>query len=116
MTLLTRYTALNVLFVITCIPVVAIGPALTALHSTVFAYNDHEDINLHREYLKRFKREFLPGLLSSIIFLVLATLIIFGFAWITYAKSLVLLRAFDKFSDPNKAQEQPTYVNSSASL
>lgn len=116
MTLLTRYTALNVLFVITCIPVVTIGPALTALYSTVFAYNDHEDINLHREYLKRFKREFLPGLLSSIIFLVLAALIIFGFAWITYAKSLVLLRAFDKFSDPNKAQEQLTYVNSSASL
>lgn len=46
----------------------------------------------------------------------LAALIIFGFAWIAYAKSLVLLRAFDKFSNPNKAQEQPTYVNSSASL
>lgn len=46
----------------------------------------------------------------------LAALIIFGFAWIAYAKSLVLLRAFDKFSDPNKAQEQLTYVNSSASL
>ena len=42
--------------------------------------------------------------------------VIFGFSWITYAKSLVFLKAFDKFSDPAKALEQPTYVNSSASL
>lgn len=42
--------------------------------------------------------------------------VIFGFSWITYAKSLVFLKAFDKFSDPAKAMEQPTYINSSASL
>lgn len=42
--------------------------------------------------------------------------VIFGFSWITYAKSPVFLKAFDKFSDPAKAMEQPTYVNSSASL
>ena len=42
--------------------------------------------------------------------------VIFGFSWITYAKSLVFLKAFDKFSDPAKAMEQPTYVTSSASL
>ena len=206
MTLLVRFTALNILFVITCIPIVTIGPALAALYSTVFAYNDHDDVVLHREYLKRLKREFVPSLLSFLIFLVLAAAIIFGFAfwnqiqsdiaylglavltiatvvtvfaftyfypvqarfansfgrtwkialmlpwgvfghtlllvaidvaflalilyvpflrvfalifgfaWIAYAKSLVLLKAFDKFSDPAKAMEQPTYVNSSASL
>lgn len=42
--------------------------------------------------------------------------VIFGFSWITYAKSPVFLKAFDKFSDPAKAMEQPTYANSSASL
>lgn len=93
-------------------PILAVHDVADPIHGTERAVRHH----LHREYLKRFKREFLPGLLSSIIFLVLAALIIFGFAWIAYAKSLVLLRAFDKFSDPNKAQEQPTYVNSSASL
>lgn len=206
MTLLARFTALNVLFVLTCIPVVTIGPALAALYSTVFAYDDNEDVSLHKEYLRRLKREFVPGLLSFLIFLALAAAVIFGlafwnqiqhdaayvslavliiaaaavlltfeyyyplqaryanrfgrtwkiallipwgtfghtlllvvidvvfltlilyvpflrvfalifgFAWLAYAKSLILLRAFEKFSDPSKMDEQPTYVNSSATL
>ena len=70
MTLCTRYFILNVLFVVTLIPVVTIGPARAALYSTVFAYSDNEDINLGREYLRRFKREFLRGIGSSILFVV----------------------------------------------
>lgn len=206
MSTLARFTVLNVLFVITCIPVVTIGPALAALYSTIFAYCDHEDVSPHREYLKRLKREFVRGLLSFLIYIAVAAVlifgfvfwgqvqsnisyiglailiiatafailsfeyqyplqarfdasfgrtwknslilpwaafghtiiivvievaflavfffvpfvrvlaVIFGFSWITYAKSLVFLKAFDKFSDPAKAMEQPTYVNSSASL
>ncbi|RSX54631.1 YesL family protein [Bifidobacterium samirii] len=62
-----RYFVLNLLFVITLIPIVTIGPARAALYSTVFAYHENEDIHLGREYLKRFRREFLPSLASSAI-------------------------------------------------
>lgn len=206
MSTLARFTVLNVLFVISCVPVVTIGPAIAALYSTVFAYVDHDDVSLHQEYLRRFKREFVKGFLSSLMFMALAALIIFGFvfwnqvqsdvayaglvvlivatafvvlsfeyyyplqarfentfartwknslilpwaafahtlivividvsflaifffvpfvraisvivgfSWIAYAKSLVFLKAFDKFSDPQKAQELPAFVNNSASL
>lgn len=81
MSTLARFTVLNVLFVITCIPVVTIGPALAALYSTIFAYCDHEDVSLHREYLKRLKREFVRGLLSFLIYIAVAAVLIFGFVF-----------------------------------
>jgi uncharacterized membrane protein YesL len=77
-TLCVRYFILNIIFVVTLIPVVTIGPARAALYSTVFAYDDNEDINLGREYLLRFKREFLRSLGSSVIFVALIALVIFG--------------------------------------
>lgn len=76
-----RYTVLNLLFLVTIIPIVTIGPARAALYSTVFAYTDNEDINLGREYLKRLKREFLPALGSSAIFLVLLAFATFAFVF-----------------------------------
>lgn len=200
MTLATRYFILNILFVITIIPIVTIGPARAALYSTVFAYTDHEDINLGREYLKRFKREFVRGIGSSVIFVAIlaaalysivfwnsldtglanvvlpvliivsvvvlltfeyyyplqaryqntfmgtlsnafkmpwaafkytlglvcidtaaaallaftswmrVAVILLGFSWLAYAKSLIFLRAFDHVSgDPNKPREAPDY-------
>jgi uncharacterized membrane protein YesL len=74
----TRFLILNVLFVITIIPIVTIGPARTALYSTVFAYTDNEGIDLGREYLKRFKDEFLRSIASSLIFVALAAAIAFA--------------------------------------
>ncbi|MCH9276040.1 DUF624 domain-containing protein [Bifidobacterium amazonense] len=73
-----RYCALNLVFLVTCIPLVTVGPARAALYSTVFAYTDNEDIHLVREYLKRFKREFLPALGSSVIFIVLIAIATFS--------------------------------------
>ncbi|NMM94916.1 YesL family protein [Bifidobacterium oedipodis] len=78
MTLCVRFFALNLLFILTIIPVVTIGPARAALYSTVFAYTDNEDIPLCREYLRRFKREFMRSIVASIIFVALGAAIIFG--------------------------------------
>ncbi|KFJ04907.1 YesL family protein [Bifidobacterium tsurumiense] len=77
-TLCTRFAILNILFVITIIPLVTIGPARAALYSTVFAYNDHEDINLAAEYLKRFKREFFRSLGAWLIFVVAIAAVTFA--------------------------------------
>lgn len=62
MNTLARFTALNLVYLVTLIPIITIGPARAALYSTMFAYDEHDDVNLVREYLKRFKREFKQGL------------------------------------------------------
>lgn len=76
-----RYFILNLLFLVSIIPIVTIGPARAALYSTIFAFNDNDDINLGREYIKRFKREFKHGITSSIIFLTLIAAIMFAIAF-----------------------------------
>lgn len=76
-----RFSALNALFLISCVPIVTIGPARSALYGTLFAYNDHEDVTLWREYLKRFRAEFVQALASSLLLLVLAVLAVFAMAF-----------------------------------
>ena len=86
---LLRFTALNIVYLLSMIPIVTIGPARAALYSTMFAYDEHDDISLVREYCKRFKREFKQGLISGLILVALAALIIFGLAfWKTYDSNL----------------------------
>ncbi|WP_169331227.1 YesL family protein [Alloscardovia criceti] len=72
------FSALNILFVLTLIPTITFGCARTALYSTIFAYQDNPDIVLWKEYLKRFKKEFLPSLASSMIYLATTALILFS--------------------------------------
>lgn len=73
-----RYFILNLFFLISIIPIVTIGPARAALYSTVFAFNENDDINLGREYIKRFKHEFKRGIGSFIIFVALIAVIAFA--------------------------------------
>jgi uncharacterized membrane protein YesL len=95
MNTLTRFTALNLVYLATLIPIVTIGPARAALYSTMFAYDEHDDIRLVHEYLQRFKREFKQGLISGIFTFVLAAAILFGLsfwnAWDTNASYAPLI-------------------------
>lgn len=95
MNTLVRFTALNLVCLATMVPVITIGPARAALYSTMFAYDEHDDIRLVREYLRRFKREFKQGLISWIFTFVLAAIILFGLsfwkAWDTNASYLPLI-------------------------
>ena len=82
---LLRFTGLNLVYLITMVPVITIGPARAALYSTMFAYDEHDDIPLVKEYLKRFKREFKQGVVSWIILAALAAVIVFGIVfWAVY--------------------------------
>ncbi len=86
---LLHFTALNIVYLLSIIPIVTFGSARAALYSTLFAYDKHDDIPLVREYCKRFKREFKQGLISGVILVVLAALIIFGLAfWRAYNTDL----------------------------
>ena len=86
---LLRFVGLNLVYLITLIPNVTIGPARAALYSTMFAYDEHDDIRLVKEYLTRFKREFKQGLAAWVLVAILATAILFGLsfwkAWDTNA-------------------------------
>lgn len=75
---LWRFVALNVVFVLTSVPLVTLGPSLAALFSTMFAYDDHEDIPLVKEYFRRWTREWKYSLFGSLIFLAIGAVISFG--------------------------------------
>lgn len=121
---LLRFVGLNLVYLITLIPNVTIGPARAALYSTMFAYDEHDDIRLVKEYLTRFKREFKQGLAAWVLVVidVLAAglpyfvpfirvlAILFGIAWVAYAKSLILLWGFKRYGGTGKV-ENPQYVN-----
>ena len=95
MNTLARFTALNLVYLVTLIPIITIGPARAALYSTMFAYDEHDDVNLVREYLKRFKREFKQGLAAWVLVAILAAAILFGLsfwkAWDTNASYIPLI-------------------------
>lgn len=121
---LLRFVGLNLVYLITLIPNVTIGPARAALYSTMFAYDEHDDIRLVKEYLTRFKCEFKQGLaawvlvvidvlaagLSYFVPLIRVLAILFGIAWVAYAKSLILLWGFKRYGGTGKV-ENPQYVN-----
>lgn len=95
MNTLARFTALNLVYLVTLIPIITIGPARAALYSTMFAYDEHDDVNLVREYLKRFKREFKQGLAAWVLVAILAAAILFSLsfwkAWDTNASYIPLI-------------------------
>lgn len=78
---LLRFVGLNLVYLITLIPNVTIGPARAALYSTMFAYDEHDDIRLVKEYLTRFKREFKQGLAAWVLVAILAAAILFGLSF-----------------------------------
>lgn len=78
---LLRFTALNLLFVVTCIPLLTIGPARTALYGTIFAYDDHDDIALCRQYLKRLVKEFRQSIIAFLIHVALAAIVIYSLSF-----------------------------------
>lgn len=54
--------ALNLLFVVTCLPLVTVGSALSAMYSVLFRLLDEEETPVLRTYWKAFKQNFKPSL------------------------------------------------------
>lgn len=61
---------LNVLFIVSCIPIITIGPALTALYTITLKAARNEESYIFRGYLKAFKDNFKIGTLSWLIVLI----------------------------------------------
>lgn len=61
---------LNILFIVSCIPIITIGPALTALYTITLKAARNEESYIFRGYLKTFKDNFKIGTLSWLIVLI----------------------------------------------
>lgn len=61
---------LNILFIVSCIPIITIGPALTALYTITLKAARNEESYIFRGYLKAFKDNFKIGTLSWLIVLI----------------------------------------------
>ena len=64
---LVDFTGLNLLFLITCIPIITIGPALSALFTITLRESREEHGTFVKPYLKAFKNNFKS---SAIVFLI----------------------------------------------
>ena len=73
---ITDFFILNIIFVITCIPIVTIGPALTALYTVTLKMVKNEDAYIFKSYFIAFKENFKISLFAWLIMLVI--LIILG--------------------------------------
>ncbi len=70
-----RFACLNIVFVITCIPVITIGQSIIALYSSVFKYANEEDQSLVSNYFKAFKSSFISNTIYFLITAALAAII-----------------------------------------
>ncbi len=56
--ILTNLAILNILFLISCIPIVTIGAAVTALYDCVFKIQNNTEQYIIRDYIKSFRKNF----------------------------------------------------------
>lgn len=78
---LTDFTMLNAIFLITCIPVVTIGPAVCALYTVTLREARGEHGYMIRPYLTAFKENLKSGFLLSLIYVFLGGVLLFNFAF-----------------------------------
>ena len=78
MNTLAAFIELNVLFLITCLPIITIGPALSALYTVTLKEARKEQGYIFSTYLKAFKKNFPQSVAAFLIQLVLAFLFVFN--------------------------------------
>lgn len=71
-----KWTILNFLCLICSIPVVTIGPAVTALYYVTLKMARGEDVAIIRSYFRAFKQNFKKGFVIHIVMLLAATVIL----------------------------------------
>ena len=70
---------LNVLTMICCIPVITIGPSLTAMHYMALKIVRNEECYITKGFFKSFKENFLQGMLIGILMIVIMLVLVGDF-------------------------------------
>lgn len=67
---------LNIIFIITCLPLITIGAATAAAYGTTYKLIDHREGILYKEYLHQFKQNFIPATKAwfSMVFIILGSI------------------------------------------
>lgn len=81
MNTLAAFIGLNVVFLITCLPVVTIGPALTALYTVTMQEARKEHGYIFSTYFKAFKSSFKPSFLGGLFYLFIGAVLLFNLAF-----------------------------------
>lgn len=79
---------LNVVFVITCIPVFTAGAALSSLYYVIIKEIKGEYGYLVRTYIREFKRNFKNGTLAFLIFFFTGVLLVFNFMFWPFQRNI----------------------------
>ena len=76
-TLVADFILLNLLFIVLCIPVVTIGPAIAALIHTTLKLSEDENRTLVKPFWNEFKRDITKKMLLWILYLVLIAALVY---------------------------------------
>lgn len=67
--------ALNIAFVISCIPIITIGAAFTALYAMMFKIQRKDDYTVVREYFQEFRSNFKRGTIAWLIIVMISAIL-----------------------------------------
>ncbi len=91
---LADFILLNFLFMISCIPIVTIGPALNAMYSILISEARHEHVPFFKTYRIKFKENISRSLILSIIMLITGVILSVNlFFWMQF-KSIIFTIIF----------------------
>ena len=76
-TLVADFILLNLLFIVLCIPVVTIGPAISALIHTTLKLSEDENRTLIKPFWNEFKHDIIKKMLLWIVYLVLIAALVY---------------------------------------
>lgn len=78
MNTLATFIGLNVLFLLLCLPVVTIGPAITTLYTTTMQEAREEYSSVFATFFQAFKKNFFQSTLAFFLYLFLALVFLFN--------------------------------------
>lgn len=76
-----QFVILNILFILCCLPIVTIGPAIAALYQVILREARGEHGYLIRKFFQHFKEMFLQAFFTSLIFSGVILILLFNLAF-----------------------------------
>ena len=94
--LVADFILLNLLFIVLCIPVVTIGPAVSALIHTTLKLSEDENLTIIKPFWNEFKRDITKKMVLWIVYLVLIAAMVYmaQFYWNFANNNVDLFRTF----------------------
>lgn len=84
-----NYIALNLVFLISCLPIITIGSALSALYYVTLKESRGEEGYLVRPYLSAFKKNLLSGTKSFVLLLLVGSILLFNLCFWSALSSII---------------------------